>query len=332
VRSRLWLGIFCVAAFVGGILTALQICSSFFWRAQFGTLFGRGHLLALVDGCGIYQADLVRMTQILRDSGRDDATVHSPEMQRSILQDLMAGCALQHRSSRQILNSNAVAREYDLLQSQILPQRAWVLALKRNKLSAANVRRTVALNLRTQSWIENHINEQVRPRPEESLRFYEEHLPAYRQPVRFRASHLFLAAPLDTPPETVETKRVAINVLSDRLKQGEKFADLIAAFSEDEATKKRAGDLGFFSEERMPADFFDQVKNMRAGDLSGVIRTRLGFHIVQLTDSRPSLQMTFEQARGEIDQILQNQKRAIAVEWLAKALSESARLGSPPSG
>src|SRR5437763_15614076 len=76
------------------------------------------------------------------------------------------------------------------------------------------------------------------------------------QCARFRASHLFLAAPPETPPEVVESKQKVIKALADQIRHGEKLGELAAAASEDEATKTRGGDLGFFSESRMPPDFF----------------------------------------------------------------------------
>ena len=97
------------------------------------------------------------------------------------------------------------------------------------------------------------------------------------------------------------------------MRQGEDFFELVAQVSEDEATKTRGGDLGFFSESRMPPDFFAAVRAMRVGEVSPPVRTGLGFHIIQLTDSRPARQMTFDEARAEIGLALENAKRDIAL-------------------
>jgi parvulin-like peptidyl-prolyl isomerase len=78
--------------------------------------------------------------------------------------------------------------------------------------------------------------------------------------MRFRASHVFLAAPPETRAEVVEAKRSAIKGFSERIARGEKLVDLVSVASEDEATRTRGGDLNYFSESRMPPYFFAAVK------------------------------------------------------------------------
>ena len=129
---------------------------------------------------------------------------------------------------------------------------------------------------------------------DECRNFYDTHPQDFMQRARFRASHLFLAAPPETPPEVVESKQKVIKALADRIKHGEKLGELAAVASEDEATKTRGGDLVFFSESRMPLDFFYAVVEMHVGEISQPIRTRLGFHIVEVTDFKPARQMSFE--------------------------------------
>jgi len=78
----------------------------------------------------------------------------------------------------------------------------------------------------------------------------------------------FLAAAAETPPLATDAKRKLVESLSARLIHGENFSDLVAASSEDEATKKRGGDLGYFSALRMPADFFAATTKLHMGQFS----------------------------------------------------------------
>ncbi|HET9419194.1 MAG TPA: peptidylprolyl isomerase, partial [Chthoniobacterales bacterium] len=154
--------------------------------------------------------------------------------------------------------------------------------------------------------------------------FYNTHQERFLQPTRCRASHLFLAAPPETPPEIVDLKQKIIASLWERVRKGEDFSELVAANSEDEATKARGGDLGFFSESRMPPDFFEAVQKLRVGEISRPVRTRLGFHIIQVTDVKLPRQMSFEEAQPEIALAFENANLASAMRSISRQLVERA--------
>ena len=150
--------------------------------------------------------------------------------------------------------------------------------------------------------------------------FHETHLALFLQPIRFRASHIFLAAPVDTPPEIVESKRELIDALAGRLARGETLAQVAAEASEDEATKSRGGDLGFFSSGRMPSEFLAEVEKLAVGQRSNPFQSHLGFHIVEVTEIRAARALSFADARAEISLALANERRALIVERLAGML------------
>jgi parvulin-like peptidyl-prolyl isomerase len=112
-----------------------------------------------------------------------------------------------------------------------------------------------------------------------------------------------------------------IDALAVRLSRGETLAQLAAEASEDEGTKSRGGDLGFFSSARMPADFFEEVGKLAVGRRSNPFRSHLGFHIVELTEIKPARGLGFEEARAEILLTLANERRALIAKRLADMLS-----------
>jgi parvulin-like peptidyl-prolyl isomerase len=71
-------------------------------------------------------------------------------------------------------------------------------------------------------------------------------------------------------------------------------------------------------------DFFAAVAKMRVGEISQPIRTRLGFHIIELTDLKPPRQMSFEEAQTEIRLLIEKQKRQTALQNLVADLSRRA--------
>lgn len=99
----------------------------------------------------------------------------------------------------------------------------------------------------------------------------------------------------------------ANNVLS-QLQSGKDFAALAKQYSKDEATRDNGGDLGWFPKGVMPPEFETVVFQMQPGQISGVVSTQLGFHIIKLLERDPARELSSD--------LLQNQKQQAFLAWL----------------
>jgi peptidyl-prolyl cis-trans isomerase C len=310
---------------VGGICCAELAARSIVLRDKLGTICARGHLLALVRGRGIYQTDLDRTLAEARYVSGTEAVEETKIERQSALTDLITNIAVQSRASWEKIPQTEMKHQFNLLRSQFRDDKAWKLALNASDLSESSLWRMLRNDLRSRQWISKRIaHSELDVAEDERRRFYDSHLENFFVPEQHRVSHLFLAAPPETAPEIVEGKRTAIGALSVRLAAGEDFATLAAQNSEDEATKLRGGDLGYFSSSRMPPDFVAVAVQMRPGEISPPIRTRLGLHILKLIDVQPARQKTFDEARNDIALELAIQHRAAAVhKWIVDLSSEA---------
>jgi parvulin-like peptidyl-prolyl isomerase len=310
-----------VAAAVLGLFGGHLVCNSIVCRAAIARWCGRGELLALVHGLGIYDTDLERRVQEKRIASGDDEKTESGPISMAIRSQVAAETLARYLARNEMVSRAAIEREYQLLAGQYSDEKNWTAELKANRISPRSVRRDIRENIRVECWLDRHIAPAIRVADEDCREYFERNPQAYSQPDRFRAAHLFLAAPPDTLPEIVDVKRRTIEELSARIKRGEKLADLVPLFSEDEATRKNGGDLNYFSELRMPADFMGAIGSMHVGEISGVVRTTLGFHILQLTDMKPKRLMSYDEARPEVATRLGNARRHRAIENVAAELS-----------
>ena len=312
--ARLWLVL--AAACVTGVIAAHFFCSSSTVRQAIARWCGRGQLLSVVGDAAIYDCDLQRAELELKDRN-PEANDKEIRLERK---NVLSNLKLTRIARRERVSDDDVKRQMELTRFQFLP-RSWISALFSNRLSVHSLRCAISDNLRARAWLERKIAGAQAVGAAECSDYYKIHRDAYAQPLRVRASHIFFAAPPGSPPELVETKRAAAQAIIDELRGGAKFADL-ARSSEDEATKNRGGDLDFFSEIRMPADFWTAVKSMRPGDGPRLIQTRLGFHVLEVTDIRAPRDMSFDEARPEIVLALQNQKRSLALTAVIEDLSQ----------
>jgi hypothetical protein len=289
--SRLRLFCLIAVASFSGVYGSELLCRSIAFRDVVERLFGRGRLVAMEN---------------------DDFSTAS---------DLVAAENLRHVARNEAPDAARVHGEVSLLRAQFGDSRAFFREVRSNGFSMSSLRMRVADQLRSLQWLEKQITAATGPTEKECRDFYETHRALFTQPVRFRASHLFLAAPADTPPEVVQSKRETIDALAVRLSRGESLAQLAAEASEDEATKSRGGDLGFFSSARMPPEFVAVVEKLTVGRRSDPFRSHLGFHIVEVTEIKPARALSFADARPEISLALANERRALIAKRLADMLS-----------
>ena len=345
MKRRLLISVSLAGACVAGVVCGELLLRLPVFRNATGILFRRGHLLALAQGQGIYEADLRRaLAEWQYANGIDEknrqeqyagsvkkvttiTTLQEDEQQ--VLTRLISNLAIQYLAANEKISKVEVYSELKLLREQFRDEKTWRATLHASVFSVRSLRWNIVDDLGARDWIERQVISQSDTTEDECRNFYDTHLQNFMQRARFRASHLFLAAPPETPPEVVESKEKVIKTLADRMRHGEKLGELAVAASEDEATKTRGGDLGFFSESRMPPDFFSAVVKMHVGKISQPIRTRLGFHIVQLTDFKPSRQMNFEEVRNEIRLAIENEKRRAALQALTADLLRQAKIVRP---
>jgi parvulin-like peptidyl-prolyl isomerase len=278
----------------------------------------------LVRGVGIYECDLERAAAI-----SDDRSPDEPEDQAGrtdgaqLLQEVATNLDAQLQARQQPVDKGAIDREVDVTRFQFPPQ-IWSSALRSNQLTEWSWRCAIAENMRARSWIEAQIKTALVVSPAECTEFYARNAERFALPMRIRARHIFFAAPPGSAPDLVKKKRAAAQGILDRLNHNEKFEDL-ATESEDEASKKEGGDLSFFSEARMPPDFWAAIKDRRVGEPAAMVQTKLGFHVVEVTEIRPPQPISFEETRPEIRMVLENEKRVAAVTELAARLMRDVR-------
>lgn len=294
------LGLIVLAVFLGGFAGEL-LCHWPAFRDLAGRVANRGRLVRIVNGKGIYETDL---------GGEQDVSEA----------DAILAENLRHAAAGGKVNSSRLEAPFTLLMHQFADRKKFEAALRSAGLTEAALRRRLEEQLRAVDWLERQIARTSSVTDQECRRFYDAHREMFAQPPRYRAAHLFLAAHAQTPPEVVEEKEKFIAAFQARLTMGERLSAL-AELSEDEATKRRGGDLGYFSEARAPAEFIAEMKQLRVGQISKPFRSSLGFHIAELTELKPARTLSFEAARGEIMSALSNEHRATSVARTAREIS-----------
>ncbi len=155
--------------------------------------------------------------------------------------------------------------------------------------------------------------------PEEELRkFYEQNIARYTVAEERRASHILIKAPRDSPAaEREKAKAKADALLAQLRKAPATFADVAKRNSEDPGSAERGGDLEFFARGAMVKPFEDAAYAMKAGEISNVVESDFGYHVIRLDAVRGGDKKSYEAVRGEIE--AEVKKQLAAKEFAADA-------------
>jgi len=138
------------------------------------------------------------------------------------------------------------------------------------------------------------------------LSFYNSHLDQYRTPERVHARHILLSS-TNKPKDEVAKIQAQAEDLLKQLKGGANFADLAKKFSQDPGSAQKGGDLGWVSRGQMVKNFEDTVFSLKENQLSGVVTTEYGFHIIQVLEKQPPRLRTLDEVKAQIVTNLRNQ-------------------------
>ena len=154
--------------------------------------------------------------------------------------------------------------------------------------------------------------------PEQDVqRAYRQNIDQYTQTEQVRASHILL----NTEGKDEAEVRSKAEALLAQIKGGADFAALAKANSQDPASAARGGDLDFFGRGRMVPEFDAVAFSLPVGQLSDLVRTQFGFHIIKVTDKKAAEVQPLDAVRTQITEQLKFERAQTRVQDLSTAIA-----------
>ncbi|MDY0046307.1 MAG: peptidyl-prolyl cis-trans isomerase [Thauera propionica] len=154
----------------------------------------------------------------------------------------------------------------------------------------------------------------------------------YALPEQIRVAHILLRADVEvSSEEEIQQKKARALELQGRLQAGEDFAALAREFSEEPATAERGGELPRLAKKGSFVPPFERAAwELAEGQVSGVVRTRFGFHLIKLLERKPASYRPFEEVRQEVlravqDEILAPKRSAFVDSFRGPSLDAKAQ-------
>ncbi|WP_419176958.1 peptidylprolyl isomerase [Desulfosediminicola sp.] len=137
--------------------------------------------------------------------------------------------------------------------------------------------------------------------------YYSNNIGQFTTPEKRHARHILLTANAQDNEELHQEKSQRAKEIAELAAVSDDFAELARQYSEG-PSGPQGGDLGFFSQEQMVPEFGDAVFAMQPGEVSEVVKTAFGYHIIKLEEIQPAVTKTLDDARPEIIATLQNKE------------------------
>ena len=144
--------------------------------------------------------------------------------------------------------------------------------------------------------------------PDQEIRtFYDTHPKSLKKSEQVRASHILIKVDSQAEQSVKDEKRAKLKEVQKRLKVGEDFAVLAKEFSECPSNIK-GGDLGYFERGRMVKPFEDVAFKLKTGEVSDIVETPFGYHLIKVVDKKPASVVGYEDVKDKIGQYLKKEK------------------------
>ncbi|MEM5787264.1 MAG: peptidylprolyl isomerase [Syntrophobacteraceae bacterium] len=274
---------------------------------------GNNQNAAVVNGKPIpmaeYQAEVARFDRRMEMMGEAEDEVATAEMKKSIIDTMIAREILQQEAAK--LGIKAEDAELDA-QMQALKARfgsgdEFKNTIGKMNLTEQNLRDQFASEMVMRKLVEQEIASKVKVSKEDTKAFYDKHPEIFKSPEMVRASHILVKLEEKPTPEDKAKALEKIKGIQKRIKDGADFAEVAKEVSDDPGSKENGGDLDFFQQGQMVPSFEKAAFALKPSELSDVVETEYGFHLIKLTEKKEAGVISFDEMQPRIEQHLKNE-------------------------
>lgn len=221
------------------------------------------------------------------------------------------------------IRSQWIERALMDLKSKIGRADAFENYLQSIDLSEEQLRERVRKGLIVRRLLHREVIRQVRVSEAEMQAFFRRHPEFFVHKDQARVRQILVAFHHGDDAAARGEALLRIQSIQDRLKQGADFATLALEYSDD-ASKARGGDLGYLERSQMIPSFAEAAFALQPGQISDIVESRIGYHLIKMVDRIPTSQMAYRNTRTKIERTLRrNKEKAAAANYLAKLKNEA---------
>lgn len=195
----------------------------------------------------------------------------------------------------------------DSIKKQFPSDEDFKKALGRMDIAEADLTSQIRRDLAVNQLIAKQLADKITVPEKDIKSFYDDNPKAFIKPEQIKASHILIKVDSQAEESKKTEARKKIEDIQDKIKKGGDFAAL-AKESSQCPSSAGGGDLGFFGRGQMAKPFEDAAFALAPGEVSSIVETSFGYHIIKLTDKKPGETIAYKDAKEKIQQYLKQMK------------------------
>jgi len=286
-------------------------------------------VVARVNGQDLTKGDFERMIKTIeaQNGGQQIPPDRRDEILRKLLDQLVVYTLLnQEAKSRGLVATDAeVDAKVQEVRKQFPTQDAFEKALKDRGMTADSFRADARADLSANKVMDAEVATLPGPSDAEAKDFYAKNPDRFKEEESVRASHILIRVDPNADAAAKAKAKSTIEAVLKKAKAGEDFGKLAQQYSQD-GSASQGGDLNFFPRGQMVPEFSNAAFALKPGQISDVVTTQFGYHIIKVTDRKPGRVVPFEEAAPQIKQYLEGQKKQEHADAFINGLKQKSKI------
>jgi peptidyl-prolyl cis-trans isomerase C len=284
-------------------------------------------VLARVNGQAVMKADFERLLKNLEANRGPVPPDQRDRVMRGLLDQLITYNVLkQEAAARSVQVPDAeVDAKVQEMRKPFATDAEFQKALTARNTTASQLKEDARADLVINKMMEAEVANATAATEADAKDFYDKNPDRFKQPDSIRASHILIMAAENADDATKKAARAKIDGVLKRVKAGEDFAALAKEHSQD-GSSAQGGDLGFFPRGQMVPPFDQAAFALKPGEISDVVTTQFGYHIIKLIERKEASTVPFDTVKPRVLEFLSNDKKQQRINALIDDAKKRAKI------
>jgi len=287
--------------------------------------------IAVVNGKEISQAEFEReitgLQQQYSKIGKSISESQLSKIKNDILERLINQELLYQQSQKNGIKveKSAVDNQLTKFKANFSKEGQFKDWLTQMKLTENHMRAQFEEGLAIQQYIDTEFGEKITITDEKTKQFYDDHPDFFKQPEKIKASHILIKTDAEANETTKAEAYKQIENIQKRLQTGDDFATIAKELSQCPSSAN-GGDLGYFGRGQMVKPFEEAAFSLKAGELSGIVETTFGYHLIKVYEKKPAMVTPYVDIKDKLKQHLKRMEIETEVKKAIEEMKKNAKI------